>query len=82
MSINSTRSVGVVVALLGAFATALPSTGSLGSYAPEASCSTLSTEATPNGGGIPLTDEKDQTASYSAENVLDKDGSLKLAVDG
>ncbi|MBH5141599.1 hypothetical protein ACNAWD_11915 [Rhodococcus erythropolis] len=88
MSINSTRRVGVVVALLGAaaltapaIATALPSTGSLGSSAPEASCSTLSTEATPNGWGIPFTDEKDQTASYSADNVLDKDGSLKLAVD-
>ncbi|MGV0154178.1 hypothetical protein ACSW29_12650 [Rhodococcus sp. GB-02] len=55
MSINSTRRISVVVVLLGAaaltapaFATALPSTGSLGSSAPEASCSTLSTEAAPN----------------------------------
>src|SRR3546814_13829594 len=88
MSINSTLRGGVVVALLGAaaltapaIATALPSTGSLGSSAPEASCSTLSTEATPNGWGIPFSDEKDQTASYSADNVLAKDGSLKLDVD-
>lgn len=70
MSTNSTRRIGVVVALLGAaaltapaMAGALPSTGSLGSAAPEASCSTLSTEATPNGWGIPFTDEKDNTSA-------------------
>src|SRR3546814_20913648 len=89
MSINSTRRVGVVVALLGAaaltapaIATALTSTGSLGSSAPDASCSSLSTDTTPNGWGTTFSDEKDQTASYSAVNVPDTDGSLKMADDG
>ncbi|MDI9960789.1 MULTISPECIES: hypothetical protein [Rhodococcus] len=85
---KNTRRTGTIAALVGAaaliapaFANAAP-TGSLGSADPGAgfSCSATSTETTANGWGIPFTDEKDQTASYSAENVFDKDGSLKLEV--
>ncbi|MDI9899280.1 hypothetical protein QM716_05395 [Rhodococcus sp. IEGM 1409] len=85
---KNTRRTGTIAALVGAaaliapaFANAAP-TGSLGSADPGAgfSCSATSTETTANGWGIPFTDEKDQAASYSAENVFDKDGSLKLEV--
>lgn len=85
---QATRRAGIVAALVGsaaliapAFAGAAP-TGSLGSAEPEAgfTCSTTSTETTANGWGIPFTDEKNQTASYAADSVFDKDGSLKLEV--
>ncbi|WP_182263186.1 hypothetical protein [Rhodococcus sp. UFZ-B548] len=86
---NNTRRAGVVAALVSsaaliapAFAGALP-TGSLGSdgdKAPGFTCDATSTATTANGWGIPFTDEKDQTASYSAENVFDSDGSLNLEV--
>ena len=88
---TTARRAGIVAALVSsaaliapAFAGALP-TGSLGSddtTAPGFTCSETSTETTANEWGIPFTDEKDQTASYSAENVFDTDGSLELAVDG
>ncbi|GAB2658391.1 hypothetical protein ABI214_06505 [Prescottella soli] len=60
--------------------------GSLGSSgssdAPEESrCAELSTEATPNGWGIPFDDEKEQVAFYTDDAVLDDDGSLKLEVE-
>lgn len=89
MSTN-TRRVGTLAALVSAaalitpaFANALP-TGSLGSADPDAgfTCSATSTEAATDGWGIPFTDEKDHVATYSAEAVIDKDGALKLAVDG
>ncbi|OFV75551.1 hypothetical protein [Rhodococcus erythropolis] len=85
---KNTRRTGAVAAFLGAaaliapaFANAAP-TGSLGSADPETgfTCSVTSTETTANGWGIPFADEKDQTASYSAESVFDTDGSLKLEV--
>ncbi|WP_454836937.1 hypothetical protein [Rhodococcus qingshengii] len=87
---TTARRAGIVAALVSsaaliapAFAAALP-TGSLGSdeTAPGFTCDTISTETSTNGWGIPFDDEKNQTASYSAENVLDEDGSLKLEVDG
>lgn len=87
---TTARRAGIVAALVSsaaliapAFAGALP-TGSLGSNeaAPGFTCDATSTETSTNGWGIPFDDEKDQTASYSAENVFDKDGSLELAVDG
>ena len=88
---TTARRAAVVAALVSsaaliasAFAGALP-TGSLGSdatAAPGFTCDATSTETTANGWGIPFDDEKDQTASYTAENVLDEDGSLKLEVDG
>ena len=79
------RRAGIVAALVSsaaliapAFAGALP-TGSLGSdeSAPGFTCDATSTETSTNGWGIPFDDEKDQTASYSAENVLDEDGSRR-----
>lgn len=88
---TTARRAAVVAALVSsaaliasAFAGALP-TGSLGSdatAAPGFTCDATSTETTANGWGIPFDDEKDQTASYTVENVLDEDGSLKLEVDG
>ncbi|MCQ4129178.1 hypothetical protein NOU13_32245 [Rhodococcus erythropolis] len=87
---TTARRAGIVAALVSsaaliapAFAGALP-TGSLGSdeTAPGVTCDATSTETSANGWGIPFDDEKNQTASYSAENVLDEDGSLELAVDG
>ncbi|ANQ75784.1 MULTISPECIES: hypothetical protein [Rhodococcus] len=87
---TTARRAGIVAALVSsaaliapAFAGALP-TGSLGSdeTAPGFTCDATSTETTANGWGIPFDDEKDQTASYTVENVLDVDGSLKLEVDG
>ena len=87
---TTARRAGIVAALVSsaaliapAVAGALP-TGSLGSdeTAPGFTCDATSTETSTNGWGIPFDDEKDQTASYSAENVLDEDGSLELAVDG
>nr|WP_256938654.1 hypothetical protein [Rhodococcus qingshengii] len=75
--------VSSAVLITPAFAGALP-TGSLGSdeTAPGFTCDVTSTETAPSGWGIPFDDEKDEAASYSAENVLDEDGSLKLEVDG
>ena len=76
---KNTRRTGAVAAFLGAaaliapaFANAAP-TGSLGSADLETgfTCSVTSTETTANGWGIPFADEKDQTASYSAESVFD-----------
>ncbi|MGC0367471.1 hypothetical protein ABH922_005523 [Rhodococcus sp. 27YEA15] len=88
---KNTRRVATIAALVSAaalvaptFAGALP-TGSLDSDAAPLGgfvCSTLSTETSPNGWGIPFLDEQDHTASYSAENVLDTDGSLELSVTG
>ncbi|MBH5143850.1 hypothetical protein [Rhodococcus erythropolis] len=87
---TTARRAGIVAALVSsaaliapAFAGALP-TGSLGSdeTAPGVTCDATSTETSTNGWGIPFDDEKNQTASYSAENVLDEDGSLELEVDG
>lgn len=87
---TTARRAGIVAAFVSsaaliapAFAGALP-TGSLGSdeTAPGVTCDATSTETSTNGWGIPFDDEKGQTASYSAENVLDEDGSLELAVDG
>ncbi|MDH6676091.1 hypothetical protein M2284_000279 [Rhodococcus sp. LBL1] len=60
----------------------LGSSGSSGSSgAPGGfSCAELSTEATPNGWGIPFDDEKEQVARYTDDSVLDTDGALKLEV--
>lgn len=88
MSRNSTRRLGLSIALVGAAAFTAPAlagatTGSLGSSDGAAAgftCSVLSTEATPNGWGIPFDDEKNQLAFYSETNVLDEDGSLELKI--
>ncbi|WP_433611098.1 hypothetical protein [Prescottella agglutinans] len=60
----------------------LGSSGSSGSSdGPEAfTCAELSTEATPNGWGIPFEDEKEELAYYTEHSVLDDDGSLRLEV--
>ncbi|MFF2059957.1 hypothetical protein [Rhodococcus qingshengii] len=87
---TTARRAGIVAALVSsaaliapAFAGALP-TGSVGSDAtvPGFTCDATSTETSTNGWGIPFDDEKTHLSSYSAENVLDEDGSLKLEVDG
>jgi hypothetical protein len=86
MSRNSTRRLGLAFALVGAAALTAPAlagatTGSLGSSdAAGFTCSALSTEATPDGWGIPFDDEKNQLAFYSDTKVLDDDGSLKLEI--
>lgn len=69
---------------LGSSDTSTGSAGSLGSseVSEEIACEQLSTENTPNGWGIPFDDEKRQVAYYTAENVLDTDGALKLEVEG
>ncbi|WP_137723528.1 hypothetical protein [Prescottella subtropica] len=96
MSMNSIRRVTTVVAIAGAAALVTPAlghaadTGSLGSLgslgsaeAPAAgfTCDALSTETTPAGWGVPFDDEQNQKATYSAENVLDENGSLALSVE-
>ncbi|WP_458681970.1 hypothetical protein [Prescottella equi] len=74
--------VGVAALVAPAIAGAAPA-GSLGSTGePTPDCTILSTENTPNGWGVPFEDEKGQEAAYSAETVLDDDGSLELAVTG
>ncbi|MBM4597682.1 hypothetical protein GS440_04770 [Rhodococcus hoagii] len=87
---QKTFRVGTTAAIIGAAALIIPAVagaapaGSLGSSeAPEGfACSALSTEATPNGWGIPFDDEVEQVAYYSEDSVLDDDGSLELAVEG
>ncbi|MFD4180556.1 hypothetical protein [Rhodococcus sp. NPDC058514] len=92
MSKSAFRRAASAAALVGAaalitptFANAFP-TGSAGSSSGSAgssdapACAPLSTEATPAGWGIPFDDEKGQEAAYTADNVLDENGSLKLEV--
>lgn len=82
--------IGSAAAIISAAALVTPAlagaapTGSLGSSDPTEgfSCAELSTEANPNGWGIPFDDERDQLAYYTEDSVLDEDGSLKLVVDG
>ncbi|MCA1004301.1 hypothetical protein LCL87_01080 [Rhodococcus hoagii] len=71
---------------LGSLGSSDASTGSAGSLGSSevsegVACEQLSTENTPNGWGIPFEDEKRQVAYYTAENVLDTDGALKLEVE-
>lgn len=84
---RNARRAGIVAALVSsaaliapAFAGALP-TGD-DATAPGFTCDVTSTETSINGWGIPFDDEKAHLSSYTAENVLDEDGSLKLEVDG
>ncbi|QCQ90212.1 hypothetical protein [Rhodococcus sp. SGAir0479] len=82
--------VGSAAAVISAAALVAPAlagaapTGSLGSSDASGgfTCAALSTEATPDGWGIPFDDERDQVAYYSEDSVLDEDGSLRLEVDG
>lgn len=86
MSRNSTRRLGLAFALVGAAALTAPAlagatTGSLGSSDDAGfTCSALSTAATPAGWGTQFDDEKEYVSTHTADNVLDKDGSLKLQV--
>lgn len=96
MSSSSLRRVVTVAAIAGSAILVSPALssassigslgGSLGSSSGETeggfTCAALSTEQTPAGWGVPFDDEQGQEAAYSADTVLDDNGSLELAVTG